>query len=833
MAFDRIGLQTMASAVAACFLAMSFDRAFADPSFSRQPLDEFLVQHCAGCHADGADEGGFDLDKLGDDLSDPATFHRWVRIFDRVRLGEMPPEDAEPVPADDIASLVRTLEPSLHQAHSAAKGTVLRRLNRREYSNTINDIFGTQIDLVPRLPEDGRSHEFDNVGEALGLSMVHLQQYLDAADAVIDAATAKTAERPEVTTIEASYAQTREGEKFIGSLWKQLPDGSVVFFKRLGYPTGMLRGSDVKQPGRYRIRITGYAHQSDRPVTIRVGGTSFARGSEKPTYGYAELPPLDDNDGRPTTIEMTANIGHRYMIEIDPWILDKGILDKGIMDTGITNTGEIDLASYNLRKQGVEGYPGPGVAITKVQLIGPILESFPSRGHELLYRNFTRTPKPKRKHRDQEFELTSDDPIAAARQTLTDIATIALRRPVPGNEVSRYVDLFAGQLEQGESMESSLRTATAAIFCSPDFLFLQENDRWLDDHAIAARLSYFLTRTAPDADLRRAAAAGSLANDPDELLRQTRRLLDDPRNERFVIDFCDAWLNLRDIEFTSPDQQLFPEYDEFLQYSMLGETRAFVTHLIDRNLPVTNVVRSDFAMLNERLANHYGINGVRGPQLRPVSLPTDSLRGGLLSQGAVLKVSANGTNTSPVVRGVYVMERILADPPQPPPPSVPGVEPDIRGATTLRELLDRHRDLDSCRACHAKIDPPGFALECFNPIGGYREWFRSLGEGEKVTVEVNGRKVRYRRGPPVDATGALADGTRFDGFQKFRDLLADQPRVLATALVTKLLTFATGREMGFSDRPMIARIVDRTANDGYRVRDLIEQVVLSEAFRHR
>ena len=266
---------------------------------------------------------------------------------------------------------------------------------------------------------------------------------------------------------------------------------------------------------------------------------------------------------------------------------------------------------------------------------------------------------------------------------------------------------------------------------------------------------------------------------------------------------------------------------------MPQETIAFLGEMIESNLPIRDLVASDFAMLNNRLAQHYGLPKVDGVELRKVKLPVDSVRGGLLSQASILKVTANGTNTSPVTRGAWVMERILGKPPQPPPPGVPGVEPDIRGATTLREILEKHRDLESCRACHAKIDPPGFALECFNPIGGLRTRYRSLGSGDPVDRMVDGRRVRYRLGQPVDASGAFSDGRTFADFQEFRQHLAENPRMLAKTFLTKLLTFATGREMGFSDRPEINRILTVAAQDDYRVRDLIHLAVASQIFRNK
>ncbi len=383
------------------------------------------------------------------------------------------------------------------------------------------------------------------------------------------------------------------------------------------------------------------------------------------------------------------------------------------------------------------------------------------------------------------------------------------------------------------AVEESLRTAVAAILCSSDFLYLRENAGWLDDFAIASRLSYFLTRTAPDQELLLLAKSGELTREPKNIENQTERLMKDVRFARFVTDFTNAWLDLRNINFTNPDQKLYPEFDPFLRYSMVAETHTYFQKLVQDNLPVSNLVKSDFAMLNRRLAEHYGVENVTHPDLRPVSLAADSVRGGLLSQTSVLKVSANGTNTSPVVRGVWVMERILGQVPPPPPPGIPGVEPDIRGATTLRELLDKHRDSDTCRSCHEIIDPPGFALESFDPIGGWRERFRSIGGGEPVDHVVDGNKVRYRLGQPVDASCQLPSGETFDGYREFRDHLASQQDVLAKTLAIKLLTFATGREMGFSDREEIKRIVAQSKSQGYGIRDLMHLVVQSEIFRRK
>ncbi|WP_182865507.1 DUF1592 domain-containing protein [Rhodopirellula sp. JC639] len=774
-----------------------------------KPLRTFFSKYCNDCHAGGADEGGFETERLRADLTDPATFARWEQVYDRVRGGEMPPADADqPLPAD-VDTFAALLSKPLTEVHAASKSTVLRRLNRREYQNTLNDVFGTNLELQSMLPEDARSHEFDTVGEALGLSMVHLQRYMDAAKLVLETAIAKQTAAPEPKTLTAWYKDTREAKQHVGKAWKLLDDGFVVRFAGGGYPTGMLRGSGVNEAGRYRVRVTGYAYQSEEPITFSVGGTSFAAGSDKPIYAFFEARP-----NQPTTFEFETWIEPRYMLAIEPY---------GIHDPG------------RYKRDSIDQYNGPGLAIGEVTVEGPLVDQYPSPGHHLIFDGLDRIEIPPRNPRDRskpwyvpKFSIEPSDPVAAATTSLRRVAEATLRRPVSDDDLAPYVSLFSQQVDQGESFEDALRTAVTAILCSPRFLYLQEPAGALDDYALASRLSYFLHRTLPDGMLMDAAGAGQLTAAAG-LRSQTDRLIRHERFQRFLVDFADSWLDLREMDFTAPDQTLFPEFDPFLRDSMPRETLAFLREMIESNLPIRNLIESDFAMLNSRLAEHYALPPVDGVAIRKVSLPADSIRGGLLSQASLLKVTANGTNTSPVTRGAWVMERIQGVTPSPPPPGIPGVEPDIRGATTLRELLDRHRDSESCRSCHAKIDPPGFALECFNPIGGYRDRYRSLGEGDRVDTEVNGRKVRYRLGPAVDASGEF-DGTAFAGFRQFRHTLAGQERMLAKTFVVKLLTFATGRELGFSDRPEINRIVTAAAENHYRARDLLHAAVASKIF---
>lgn len=797
-------------------LVLGFGTISAKAETFDEPLIPFLETHCYDCHDDSTKKGGLDLFELGLDLSDEAIQAKWVRIYDRVMRGEMPPENKKQPTSEERRAFGRHLAPPIAKAHEAHKGTVLRRLNREEYENTINDLFGTQLDLADILPEDARSHEFSNVGESLSISMVQMDRYLQAADMVWKDFMVNDIKGHESTIIRANYSEGQGAEKFIGKNWHEASDGAMVFFRRVSYPSGMIRGTGVKETGRYKIRVTGYAYQSEEPVTFFMGGTTFARGVEKPTYGYYQFQP-----GKPQTVEIEATIPYNYMLQIEP---------EGL-----------SVSTKELTEKGIENYKGPGLAINHVEIEGPLREEYPKRGYHLVFEGIDRhevmpkNPKDReKKYYRPKFEVTSENPSQDAAQSFKRIATAAFRRPVQNEELTPYLELFNSELEKGTSFEEALRTGVKAILCSPNFLFLREQPGKLDDHGLAARLSYFLNRTSPDEALLADAEARLLAGDPKKVLAHTERLLSNGLSERFVKDFTDAWLDLRNIEFTAPDRTLFPEFDQFLQFSMLAESRSFFRELIEENLSVSNLVKSDFAMVNNRLATHYGLDGVSSPEIQRVSLPADSPRGGFLSQGSVLKVSANGTNTSPVLRGVWVLERILGKTPPPPPPGIPGVEPDIRGAETLRDLLDKHRDSESCKSCHQMIDPPGFALESFNPIGGWREQFRSLNNKDpRPELVVNGQNVRYRIGPDVDSSGQLADGSPFAGFNEFRTLLAQDQPTLARALVTKFLIFATGREMGFSDRPEINQIVKAAAEKNYGVRDLLHLAVTSEIFLNK
>jgi hypothetical protein len=412
-------------------------------------------------------------------------------------------------------------------------------------------------------------------------------------------------------------------------------------------------------------------------------------------------------------------------------------------------------------------------------------------------------------------------------------ASRAFRRSLTDAEVAPYVALATRALDAGNSLLSALKVAYRGVLTSPRFLYLEEPAGVLPDHALAARLSYFLWSTMPDDELRALADAGRLRN-PDVLRAQVDRLIRHPKFGGFVENFTGQWLNLTDIDATTPDSKLYPEFDEVLKYAMLDETHSFFRGMVTRNLSVTTVVDSSFTIMNSRLARHYGVPWPGGHEVQEVPLPSNAHRGGMITHGSVLKVTANGTTTSPVIRGVWMMDRIMGQEVPPVPAGVPAIEPDIRGAKTIREQLAKHRTVEACAACHAKIDPPGFALENYDVIGGYRAQYRAVNDGVKPAKAGKlGKEGGWHPGPRVDASYTTADGRPFADLAEFKKILLADPDQLARNLAAKLLTYGTGAGISFADRSTLEEIVAGTRPGGHGVRSLIHAVVASEAFMNK
>jgi hypothetical protein len=434
-------------------------------------------------------------------------------------------------------------------------------------------------------------------------------------------------------------------------------------------------------------------------------------------------------------------------------------------------------------------------------------------------------------------DVVSSNPEADAERLLRSFLARAYRRPVREAEVQDFLGLFKERYARGIGFGAAMMTTYTGVLSSPEFVYLDEgpNGR-LNDYALATRLALFLSNAAPDDTLLALAAKNEL-HKPEVLKAQTARLLADSKSERFVKGFLDYWLDLRKVLDTTPDMHLYGDYfnEDVVVENAVEESRAFFNELLQRNLPARNIVDADFTFLTERLATHYGIKGVSGAALRKVALPANSVRGGFMTQASVLKLTANGTTTSPVLRGKWIMERIVGYEIPPPPAAVPAVEPDVRGATTIRAQLDKHRADESCAMCHRNIDPPGFALESFDVLGAWRDRYRAIAKGQdpEVGFGKNGWPKTYYYALPVDPSGETVDGHAFKDVRDFKRVLLQNEEQIARNLTRQLMVYATGAPIRFSDRKAIETILQRTKASDYGVQSILNEIVQSDLFLNK
>ena len=765
----------------------------------------FLEQHCYDCHDAETKKGGLDLATLQTDFANPKVFAAWVRVHDRVAAGEMPPPKRQQRPdAQVVKAFTDALEGQLHDfvaARQSATGRVVaRRLTREEYERTLHELLGVRIPLAELLPEDVKTGGFHRIADGQPLSPVLLERYLEAADAALETAFDLALHPPEPSSRSFDVAALAQSSPWFYGGPPDAREGYAAIWNYFvadqggGKFYGRLPATTVRETGWQRITLRARAlHPREGHVWAALhGGGCDTATPQLHWIGWLDATP------EPRQFVFEAWMHRGDMLRLRP--VDNTSAWKGRVREGDR------LVLPGGRTPEDASIPGVAVEWLRVERLADGLPA-----EEVRRRLFGASGV-----------APGDEPSLEA--LVRDFAERAFRRPVVGADLAPQLALAREALRSGESATAALRTAYLGILTSPRFIFLQEKIGALDDHALAARLSYFLWSLPPDAELRRLAAAGRL-REPEVLRAQTDRLLDDPRSRNFIESFTAQWLDLDKIDFTAPDAVLYPEFDEILKHSMLGETRAFFRELLAHDLSTAHLVRSDFTMLNGRLARHYGLPGPGGLAFERVALPAASMRGGLVTQGSVLKVTANGTTTSPVLRGVWLLERILGQHVPPPPADVPAVEPDIRGAKTIREQLDAHRHMESCAACHRHIDPPGFALESFDPIGGSRAHYR------KVTGE--GRKTKWVDGLAVDASGTTAGGAAFRDIREFRAALLEKPEQITRALAEQLIAYATGAGISFADRREVARITAQVSGQGHGVRSLIHAVVQSALFQNK
>jgi len=782
-------------------------------------LDALIESSCMACHAADT-ETSLDFTTLQKDFENEDSFRKWVHVFDRVTRGEMPPSEAAQPSNAVRAKALSFLERELKQANQRLQKTSgrvpTRRLSRLEYEHTLHDLLGIGGDLARHLPPENESAAFDVVAATQEMSSVHVRGLLMAADLALDEAI-QLGVKPRMREREIDYFHSRYIQMWVdrpvrrggGTVFKT--DRDVVTFRGENF-VFRSDNSGFRPPvaGRYRITVNAAAYQPRSSITVSLKRQNDKQG-QSGLFAAWDLVGSDYREVSTTTYLRTDDYIYVSADELEPALNGKVI--------------------YNAKSASTFG--GEGVKIRRVAVAGPLETSWPpQRTRKLLPGVEWKAIRGKRRGRVYEPVL-HEAPLEHVRAIVAAFATKAWRRKVSDREVDALVALAKPSLAAKRDFVDSVRIPLRAILVSPELLFQTGQAGPLDDRAVASRLSYFLWRSLPDKELMQLAAQGRLS-DHDTLVEQVDRMLADPKRNRFVHEFLGQWLELDRIDATTPDTFLYPEYDDVLRRAMLAETREFYGHLIDRDLSVSNLVDSDFTFLNRRLAEHYGIDGVVGESMRKVKLDRASVRGGVLTQASIAKVTANGTVTTPVKRGNFVLTNLLGLPPKLPPPGVGAIEPDTRGATTIRETLEKHKSVETCAVCHRTIDPPGFAMECFDPVGNFRKRYRnSKGVKREVNAGLRFLHKDYKLGRPVDMSGVTADGVAFAGIRAYKNHLRKSKEQIARNLLFKLIAFSTGAEVQFADREDVERILQATQDDDYPLRSLIHHVVTSRLFRNR
>ncbi len=800
----------------------------------------FLDKHCILCHSGPGAKGSFRADgALSADFSDRAVRAKWAEAINQLNSHLMPPKELpQPAPAE-VGNLLDWAAAQTRQAEQTQKdrAPVVRRLTRDEYKNSILELTGVDFD-ASGFPADPPAGGFDNNARALSVSPLHVELYASAARQILDRALISGARPtkvqwhfdPRVAAMDSRRVILDENNKSViinGNNNKE--EGDYVVVHNNSWDKSVdTRNFSVPTEGTYIIRLRAMGRIPTREQVVQSAETILGKRREqqlKENPGGAkwheEAYQSDlkhfQTEGMynygPPRVKLVQHLGSqpRTIAEFDVESIPKTYEIPVRFTTepaGINFHYAYDVPGVleNFWLQSSENFARPELLIDWFEIEGPIYSSWPPPGHsKILF----------------DSPLKTTDERGYARQVLGKFLRRAYRRPITPAELDSKLSLF-DRVRKDRPFLDAIKVPLTAALASPNFLFLIEPPGGkLSDHQLAARLSYFLAGAPPDNELAALADAGKL-NTPEALTGQTRRLLKNP--DVLARRFAGQWLGLNQVGANPPAPDLFPEYDRHFETSIIKESEAFFAEILKSDLDVMNLVKSDFVVINERLARAYGISGVRGDSFRRVPVSDNVHRGGIPTQASILTITSNGTRTSPVKRGVWVMKTLLgADPGLPVADAgeiaarVPGIE-----KATVRKRLEIHRTRAQCARCHSQIDPLGFSLENFNAAGLWRE---REGFGYKGRVE--------NSDPLVDTASQLPDGTKITGVDGLQTALLARSDDFLTCLATKMLTFALGRELGLTDRPLVQKAVSHMKNNKRTLRSLIEFIVNSEAFRTR
>lgn len=735
----------------------------------QQKLEEklipFLAKHCADCHNATEQEGGIalhDLESVDQLLKDRK---KWERVYRMINAGAMPPSSYDPKPEEPARKeVVDALYDELYNfdcslVHHAGRST-LHRLNRAEYNNTIRDLFGLKLTPADKFPQDDVGEGFDNIGDVLSLPPLLMEKYLDAAEEVAAAV---------IDTRDFSKGTT---QKFEAAQFKSTLDGSI---NEHGFYILHTRGTvsvsyDAIAEGTYKVRIEA------------------AQTEAGPDPSKMELL-IDDKPVKEFDVT-----GHRKPAVFEHDVKIAG--GKRTIGVAFTNDFYDEKAEENRRDR--------NLGVKFVEIIGPEGGGTP-QWHETHRRFVTAVPS------------ESVSVKSAAATVLRPMLYRAFRRPVSDGEVDRFASLVEQTVTQhNETYEYGLFVAVQAMLVSPDFLFRKEADpepnqteRVLNEYEVATRLSYFLWSSMPDEQLFQLAENKRLL-DRAVLREQIERMLRDEKSASLGQNFASQWLNLRNLADVRPNPEVFPEFDDSLRAAMGLETLMLFNTIVREDRSVDEFLAADYTFVNERLAKHYGIDGVTGDQYVKVSLQGTN-RSGVLTHASILTLTSNPGRTSPVKRGKWILENILGDAPPPAPPGVPPLEESTKDVTglSLRERLELHRKDPGCASCHKAMDPLGMGLENFDAVGRWREK-----DGEK----------------PVDASGDLPSGDKFSGPAELMSIIRSRQEKFSRTLTERLLVYALGRGLEYYDKCAVDQTLDLMKERGNRFSALVEGIVTSDAF---
>jgi mono/diheme cytochrome c family protein len=778
------------------------------------PVKQFFADHCVRCHGVEKQKGDFRLDRLEREFTELAVAERWAEVLFRMNSGEMPPEDEKQPSAEELGGVVDWLSARLKEgeaARMAMRGPVTHyRLSRDEYGATVHDLLGVHYDvnLPGAFNEDPRWHGFERIGAMLSLSPSHVDRYLKAAETVLARAFAEkpvVAVKRRADAVDMRHRSERKrleelgiADKVRAVVW---PGGAVEGFRSYWF-------SEVRESGVYRarIRLSGLRGLDGRAPHLSVWDSRLKRSIYDEDIIAAEDKPVEIEFE--TFLDLPAELD--FVNELSGAFEKTGNHTLNVLIGG----GSIFTHSRETRRTHPTGYKlfdDEGRAIFPVLLVDSVEWEGPLTSEADL--------------KKREGLVPAKDDLGDARECLKKFAGLAWRRPASEAEVDRYVAVVEREMAAGEKFAAAYRAAMVGVLASKNFFYLVEGSPGerrdgLDDWELASRLSCFLWGSMPDAALFAAAEVGTLRQ-PEVLRGQVRRMFGDAKIGRFTDAFPRQWLQLYKVGMFPPDPRLYPNYDLWLEKSMVLETTEYFAMMFGRNLPLREFLVSDWTMVNPRLAAFYGLPPLEASGFQRVALRPEDHRGGLLTNASVLMLTSDGTRHRPVHRGVWVSEAIFGRTPPPPPPNVEPLAPtpSDKPKATVRMQLEAHATNATCASCHRRIDPLGFAFEHYDAVGQWRT-------EERVATGQGGN-------PPVNASGTMPDGRAFTGPDGFKELLAQDVDRFAEAFVEQLATFGLRRVMTLDDRAQLKAIAAATKYGGYRLRDVIEQLVVSPLFQKR